>query len=75
MERTEAEAERDRLQSADRAHSYLLRERPGGDWEVVRIDLAQQARKLKAERGDPSDPPPDMRPSAIRQIPPYGGAL
>jgi hypothetical protein len=68
----EAEAERDRLQRADRANSYVLRERPDGAWEIVRIGVPRPAEGLKAERGNPTDPPPDQRPSLIRQIPPYG---
>jgi len=72
MRRDDAEAERDRLQHDDHDHTYLVRERSDGDWEVVRVDLAHRVRELRAERGDPTDPPPDPRPSLIRQIPPYG---
>jgi len=70
--REQAEAERDRLQREDRAHTYVARGRPDGEWEVVRIALARRDEQLTAERGDPADPPPDQRPSLIRQIPPYG---
>lgn len=72
MRRADAKAERDRLQRDDHAHTYLVRGRPDGEWEVVRVDVPWRAQRLTAERGDPADPPPDQRPSLVRQIPPYG---
>jgi hypothetical protein len=51
----------------------MLRAQSADEWEVVRIGLAQStAQHLRAERGEPADPPEDPRPSLIRQIPPYG---
>jgi hypothetical protein len=73
MRRANAESLRDRLQREDRDHRYLLRAQSADEWEVVRIGLAQStAQHLRAERGEPADPPEDPRPSLIRQIPPYG---
>jgi hypothetical protein len=72
MRREDAEAQKDRLQRDDHEHTYLVRGRSGGEWEVVRIDLAHRTAHLRAERGKPTDPPDDPRPSLIRQIPPYG---
>lgn len=72
VRREAAEAQRDRLQRDDHDHTYLVQERPGGEWEVVRIDLAHRTSDIRAERGEPIDPPDDPRPSLIRQIPPYG---
>jgi hypothetical protein len=72
MQREDAEAHKDRLQRDDHDHTYLVRERPGGEWEVVRIDVAHRTSGVRAERGEPTDPPDDPRPSLIRQIPPYG---
>lgn len=72
MRREDADARRDRLQRDDQDHTYLVRERPVGEWEVVRIDLARGASDVTAERGAPVDPQDDPRPLLIRQIPPYG---
>ena len=72
MRREEAKAERDRLQREDHAHTYLVRGRPDGEWDVVRIDIARRVEKLTAERGNPEDAPADLRPSIIRQVPPFG---
>jgi hypothetical protein len=74
MQRQDAEAQRDRLQLDDHDHTYLVREQPVGNWEVVRIDLPHRASEVRAERGEPADLPDDPRPSLIRQIPPYGPA-
>lgn len=72
MRRAEAEAERDRLQRDDREHTYLVRERPAGQWEVIRTNIPRPASDVVAERGKPTDAPEDLRPSSVRQIPPYG---
>jgi hypothetical protein len=72
MRRHEAEAQRERLQRDDHNHTYLVTERSQGNWDVVRVNRGHGAFDLRAERGDPADPPPDPRPSLIRQIPPYG---
>jgi hypothetical protein len=82
MRRQDAEAHRDRLQQEDQAHTYVVRERSPGDWEVVRLDLARRIANVRAEQGKPANPqtrkpanpPEDPRPSLIRQIPPYGPA-
>ena len=74
MRRQDAEARRDRLQRDNPDHAYLVREQPVGDWEVMRIDLPHRGSDVRAERGEPTDPPEDPRPSLIRQIPPYGPA-
>jgi hypothetical protein len=65
-------AQHSRHQRDDHDHTYLVRERPGGEWELVRIDLAHRTSHVRAERGKPADPHDDPRPSLIRQIPPYG---
>ncbi len=72
MRRQDAEAQKDRLQRDDREHTYIVRDRPGGQWEVVRIDLAHRTSGVRAELGNPTEPQADPRPSLIRQIPPYG---
>ncbi len=72
MRREDAEARQDRLQRDDHGHTYLVRERPEGEWEVVQIDVAHRTSDVRADRGKPGDPPDDPRPSLIRQIPPYG---
>lgn len=72
MRREDAEARRDRLQTDDQDHTYPVRERPAGEWEVVRIDLAHGTSGVTAERGTPAERQDDPRPSLIRQIPPYG---
>jgi hypothetical protein len=72
MRREEADAERERLQRDDREHTYVVREQPVGEWEVVRINLPRRTSDVVAERGEPSGLPEDPRPSLIRQIPPYG---
>ena len=72
MQREEAEAQRERLQRDDQEHTYFVRERPAGEWEVVRADVPHRTANLVAERGEPADRPEDPRPSLIRQIPPYG---
>jgi hypothetical protein len=74
MRRQDAEARKDRLQRDDHDHTYLVSEQPAGDWKVVRIDLPHRPSDVRAERGEPADPPDDPRPSLIRQIPPYGPA-
>lgn len=71
MTREEAEAERERLQRDDH-HTYFVREQPIGEWEVVRTNLPRPTSNVVAERGEPADAPEDLRPSSIRQIPPYG---
>jgi hypothetical protein len=72
MNHEQAEAERQRLQQDDREHTYFVREKPSGEWEVVRANIPRPALNAVAERGAPSAPPEDPRPSLIRQIPPYG---
>lgn len=72
MRREEAEAERERLQRDDRAHTYFVREQPAGEWEVVRTNVPHASSDLVAERGKARDAPEDLRPSSIRQIPPFG---
>jgi len=72
MRREEAEAERERLQRDDHRHTYVLREQPVGEWEVVRINLPHRISDVVAERGAPADVPEDPRPFIVRQIPPYG---
>jgi hypothetical protein len=75
MRRQDAEVHKDRLQRDDQDHTYLVRERGDGEWEVVRIDLARRSSDLRAERGQPTNPPDDTRPFLIRQVPPYGPPL
>ena len=72
MRREEAEAERERLQRDDQEHTYFVRERPAGEWGVVRLNLPRRASNVVAERGEPAAPPEDPRPFLIRQISPYG---
>jgi hypothetical protein len=72
MRREEAEAERERLQRDDHLHTYVVREQPIGEWEVVRMNIPRPASHFVAERGEPADVPEDQRPFIIRQIPPYG---
>jgi hypothetical protein len=72
MTREQAEAQRDVLQQDDSAHTYVVREHPVGEWEVVRMNVPRRASDLTAERGKPADLPEDPRPSLVRQIPPYG---
>lgn len=73
MSRAQAESERDRLQRDDHQHTYVVRERSADEWEVVRIDLPRPPARLVAEQGKPVDAPEDLRPSSIRQIPPFPG--
>ena len=61
MRRQDAEAQRVRLQLDDHDHTYLVREQPAGNWEVVRIDLPHRASEVRAERGEPADLPDDPR--------------
>jgi len=72
MRHEEAEAERQRLQRDDPEHTYFVREQPPGEWQVVAIDVSHPASDVVAERGEPTSPPEDPRPSLVRQIPPYG---
>ena len=72
MRREEAEAERERLQRDDHQHTYVVREQPAGEWEVVRLNLRHRTSDVVAEQGKPADVPQDPRPSIVRQIPPYG---
>jgi hypothetical protein len=39
MRRDEAEAQRQRLQRDDYAHTYFVREQPVGEWEIVRANI------------------------------------
>lgn len=72
MRREAAEAERARLQADDDQHTYVVREQPVGEWEVVRMNIPRPPANVMAERGEPGDVPEDTRPFIIRQIPPYG---
>ena len=72
MRREEAEAQRERLQRDDHDHTYVVREQPLGEWEVVRTNLPRPTADVVAEPGKPAALPEDPRPSLIRQIPPYG---
>ncbi|MBV9416008.1 MAG: hypothetical protein JO363_13585 [Solirubrobacterales bacterium] len=74
MRHDEAEAERQRLQQDDHEHTYVVREQPSGEWEVVRTNVPRPrpTSDAVAERGEPAAPPEDPRSSLIRQIPPYG---
>ena len=72
MRREEAEAEREKLQRDDHQHTYVVREQPVGEWEVVRTNIPRPTSDVVAERGEPADVPDDPRPFIIRQIPPYG---
>lgn len=72
MRREDAEAERQRLQHDDHQHTYLVREQPTGEWEVVRLNIPRPTSHVLAERGKPADAPEDQRPFIVRQIPPYG---
>lgn len=73
MGHAEAEAERQRLKRDDHEHTYVVREQPAGEWEVVRINLPHRTSDVVAERGEPADVREDARPFIVRQIPPYGG--
>lgn len=75
MRHEEAEAERQRRQRDDHEHTYVLREQPSGEWEVVRINVPRPTSDAVAERGEPAAPSEDPRPSLIRQIPPYGPGI
>ena len=72
MRREEADAERERRQRDDQQHTYIVREQPTGEWEVVQIGIPRLSAHLVAERGEPSEAPEDPRPFLTRQIPPYG---
>jgi hypothetical protein len=72
MTREAAEAERERLQRDDPQHTYVVREQPVGQWEVVRTNIPRPTSHIVAERGEPTDVPDDPRPFITRQIPPYG---
>ena len=72
MTREEADAECGRLQRDDRKHTYFVRERPAGEWEVVRMNFPRPTSDVVAEQGAPADVSEDFRPSSIRQIPPIG---
>ena len=72
MRREDAEAERQRLQDDDRQHTYIVREHPSGEWEVVQIGIPRPSSNVVAERGEPTEAPDDPRPFLTRQIPPYG---
>ena len=72
MTRAEAGAERERLQRDDRHHTYFVRERSAGEWEVVQTNIPRPALDVVAERKQPADLREDFRPSSIRQIPPIG---
>lgn len=72
MRREDAEAERERLHQEDREHTYFVREHPAGEWEVVGTGIPRPNSDVVAERGAPVDVPDDLRPSSVRQIPPYG---
>jgi hypothetical protein len=39
MRREAAEAQRERLQRDDHEHTYVVREQPAGEWEVVRMNI------------------------------------
>lgn len=67
MRRIDAEFLRERLQREDPDHQFLLREQPQNQWQVVRLDV--RARRFAA-----FDPPGDLRPFLVRQVPPYGHA-
>ncbi|MBV9194152.1 MAG: hypothetical protein JO168_08390 [Solirubrobacterales bacterium] len=80
MTRAEAQARAEQLNRAapDRSrHHWTIRDRGGGDWEVLRVTVpgvqfgAGPLRAATEQRPRP-DEPPDPRPSLIRQIPPYG---
>lgn len=72
MRREQAEAEREKLQRDDHQHTYFVRERSVGEWEVVRTNIPRPTSDVSAERGEPTDVGEDFRPSSIRQIPPIG---
>jgi hypothetical protein len=72
MRREEAEAERERLQLDDHEHTFVVRERPPGEWEILRMNIPHPASDVVAERGEPTVPPEDLRQFLSRQIPPYG---
>ena len=74
MRREDAEAQREQLQRGDTQHTYIVRERPVGDWQVVRTNIPHPTPDVVAERGEPADVPEDPRPFISRQIPPYGPA-
>jgi hypothetical protein len=74
MRREEAEAERERLQREDHQRTYLVREQPVGDWDVVRTNIPRPTSRVVAERGEPAEVPEDPRPFINRLIPPYGPA-
>ena len=72
MRREEADAERERRQRDDQRHTYIVREQPSGEWEVVQIGIPRPSAHFVAERGEPADAPEDPRPFLTRQFPPYG---
>jgi hypothetical protein len=72
MTRQEAEARRELFQRDDHEHTYLVREQPPGQWEVVQIDLQRPSANTVAERGEAADVRDDPRPFISRLIPPYG---
>jgi hypothetical protein len=39
MRREDAEPQRERLQRDDHEHTYVVREQPAGEWEVVRTNI------------------------------------
>jgi hypothetical protein len=52
MRREGAEAHRERLQRDDHEHTYVVREQPAGEWEVVRTNIPRPtAHHVVAGRG------------------------
>ena len=52
MRREEAEAQRERLQRDDHEHTYVVREQPAGEWEIVRTNIPRPtSHHIVAARG------------------------
>jgi hypothetical protein len=74
--REEADARCTELNEAGGPGHWLVREREGGEWSVVRVDLpgveGTRGPLKESTEARPRPEPDDPRPSIMRNIPPYG---
>jgi hypothetical protein len=77
MNREEAEQRRGELAATDPEHTWLVRERDGGEFEVVKVALPGPRRpKLTPTTEAVAKPQADDPRTALeRLIPPYGGGV
>jgi hypothetical protein len=67
MRREEAEAQRERLQRDDHEHTYVVREQPGGEWEVARTNIPRRtSHHVVAGRGAASPTDAELADAARR---------